>query len=58
MIFFKGLPKPKGMDSILVVVDRLSKYNHFICLKHHVNARQLQKSLLIMWSTYMAYHAL
>ncbi|XP_047251512.1 uncharacterized protein LOC124886667 [Capsicum annuum] len=44
--FIEGLPKFQGKDVILVLVDRLSKYAHFLSLQHPYTAQSVAKSFL------------
>jgi transposase InsO family protein len=41
MDFIDGLPSSKGHDCILVVVDKLTKYAHFVPLKHPYTASKV-----------------
>ncbi|CAH9141087.1 unnamed protein product [Cuscuta epithymum] len=46
MDFIGGLPKSQGMDTIMVVVDRLTKFSHFIPLAHPFNAKDVAESFV------------
>ena len=39
--FVEGLPKSMGYEIILVVVDRLTKYVHFVPVSHPYNAAKI-----------------
>lgn len=55
MDFIDGLPKSDGYDSIMVVVDRLTKFAHFVPLKHPYSATQIASAL---WDNVIKLHGI
>lgn len=43
MDFIGGLPKTHGVDTIMVVVDMLTKYAHFLLVSHPYTAKNIVK---------------
>jgi len=46
MDFIEGLPKSEGKDTIMVIVDRFTKYGHVITLAHPFTAQDVAKFFL------------
>ena len=46
MDFIEGLPKSQGYNVILVVVDRLTKFVHFLLVKHPYIAHSIAQIFL------------
>jgi len=46
MDFIEGLPKSEGRDTIMVIVDRFTKYGHFITPAHPFTAQDVAKFFL------------
>ncbi|GMI93716.1 hypothetical protein HRI_003040900 [Hibiscus trionum] len=46
MDFIEGLPQSKKRDCIFVVVDRLTKYAHFVALAHSFTAKSIAQVFL------------
>ncbi|XP_020092846.1 uncharacterized protein LOC109713256 [Ananas comosus] len=46
MDFIEALPKSEGKDAIMVVVDRLTKYAHFVSLKHPFSAPVVARTFM------------
>lgn len=48
MDFLTGLPKSDGKDIILVVVDRFTKFAHFLPLSHPISAPKVAQEFFYL----------
>ena len=46
MDFISGLPHSDQFDCIMVVIDKFTKYGHFIPVKHPYNAQKIAELFL------------
>lgn len=46
MDFIEGLPKSEGKDCVMVVVDKLTKYAHFVGLAHSYTAQEVARAFI------------
>lgn len=53
MDFIDGLPKSHRFDSIMVVVDKFTKYANFVPLSHPYTTLQVAQALLTMFISCM-----
>jgi hypothetical protein len=44
--FIEGLPVSQGRDTIMVIVDRLSKSTHFLTLRHPFTAKNVAEKFM------------